>query len=392
MLGVVPDGGQQGGLVAAPRHPDVHPGSAQPAEPERQLGGVAGLHRDEDLTRQPALQAGFLAIDLLEQVLDEVRGGGVLDLFDDPAALAADPAAADVEDLHGGFEFILVQGEDVRVGALGQDHGVAFEDLLERDDVVTDPRRPLVVQFRHGGGHVLFQPGDERLGLTAHEGAEVLGQGAVVLGRDAADARCRALVDVAEQAGPAAGFGPFQDTGAAAADREDAQQGVHGVPDGPGGVGAEVAGALAPLTAQDLDPGVLLPHRDGEVRVALVIPEHHVEAGLEFLDPGVFKLQRLELAADDGPLDAAGRVDHGIRFGEQPRRIGEVGVQPRAEVLGLADVDDPAVRVAEAVHARIGRNFTRLGSVTRWICHSSSLLRRQPCPGRLSPRARRWCG
>ena len=388
VLGVLPDGGQQGGLVAALRHPDVHPGPAQPAEPLRQLRGVAGLRRDEDLAGQPALEAGFLAVDLLEQVLDEVRGGGVLDLFDDPAALAADPAAADVEDLHGGFEFILVQGEDVGVGALGEDDGVAFEDLLERDDVVADPRRPLVVQFRHGGGHVLFQPRDERLGLAAHEGAEVLGQGAVVLGRDAADAGRRALVDVAEQAGPAAGFGPFQDAGAAAADREDAQQGVHGVADGTGGVRAEVAGALAAFAAQDLDPGVLLPHGDGQVRVAFVVPEHHVEPGLEFLDPGVFELQRLELAADDGPLDAAGRVDHRIRFGEQPGRVGEVGVQPRTEVLGLADIDDPAVRVAEAVHARIGRNLTRLGSVTRWICHSSSLLSLRRCPGRRRAGAR----
>ncbi len=264
--------------------------------------------------------------------------------------------------------------------------------FLQRDDVVTEPRRPLVVEFRHGRGHLLFQPGDERLGLAAHERAEVLGQGAVVLGGDPADAGRGAFVDVAEQAGPAAGFGAFQDAGAAAADREDAQQGVHGVPDGAGGVRAEVPGALAPIAAQDLDARVLLAHGDGQVRVGFVVPEHHVEAGLEFLDPGVFELQRLELAAHHGPLDAAGRVDHRVGFGQQPGRVGEVGVQPRAEVLGLADVDDPAVRIAEAVHARVGRNFTRLGSVTRWICHTSSLLSgSRRCRGRTGsgPAARR---
>ena len=129
VLGVVPDGGHQRRLVAAPGHADIHFRAAQPAEPLREFGGVARLGRNQDLPGQPALAPGFLAVDLLEQVLHEVRGGGVLDFFHDPAALAADPSAADVEHLDGGFEFVLVQGEDVGVGVLRQDHGVAFEDL-----------------------------------------------------------------------------------------------------------------------------------------------------------------------------------------------------------------------------------------------------------------------
>ena len=95
-------------------------------------------------------------------MLDQVRGGGVLDLFHDPAALAADPAAADVEDLHGGLELVLVQGEDVGVGVLGQDHGVAFEDLPQRGDVVPEPGRAFVVELGDCRGHLLFQPRDER--------------------------------------------------------------------------------------------------------------------------------------------------------------------------------------------------------------------------------------
>ncbi|CAH0286944.1 hypothetical protein SRABI128_03794 [Microbacterium sp. Bi128] len=272
-----------------------------------------------------------------------------------------------------------MQGEDVGVRALGQDDGVTFEDLLKRHDVVPEPGRAFVVELSNCRGHLPFQPVDERLGFAAHERAEVLGQGAVVRGGDPADARRGTFVDVAEQAGPAAGFGALQHPGAAAADREHPQQGVHGVPDRAGGVGAEVPGPLAPVAAQHLDARVLLPHRHGEVRVAFVVPEHHVEAGREFFDPGVFQLQRLEFAAHHGPFDAAGRVDHGIGFGHEPGGVGEIGVQPGTEVLGLADVDDPAVRIAEAVHARIGRNFTRLGSVTRWICHTSSLLSRRRC-------------
>ena len=98
-------------------------------------------------------------------MLHEVRGGGILDLFHDPAALAADPAAADVEDLDRRLQLVLVQGEDVGVGVLGQDHGVAFKDLFQRDDVVPEPGRPFVVELRDGGGHLLFQPRDERAWL-----------------------------------------------------------------------------------------------------------------------------------------------------------------------------------------------------------------------------------
>ena len=96
----------------------------------RELGRVAGFGRDEDLAGQPALDSGLVAVDLQEQVLDEVRRGRVLDFFHDPAALAADPAAADVEDLYRSFQLILMQGEDVGVGVFGQDDGVAFKDLL----------------------------------------------------------------------------------------------------------------------------------------------------------------------------------------------------------------------------------------------------------------------
>ena len=159
---------------------------------------------------------------------------------------------ADVEHLDCSFEFVLVECENIGVGVFGQHHGVPLEDLAEGRDVVADPGGPLVVQFSDGGSHVLFQPRDEALGFAAHEGAEVLGQGPVLLRGDAADAGRRALVDVAEQARPATGLGALEDTGAAAAHREHTQQGVHGFPDGTGRVRTEVARALPPLSAHHL--------------------------------------------------------------------------------------------------------------------------------------------
>src|SRR5215207_6696550 len=76
-------------------------------------------------------------------------------------------------------------------------------------------------------------------------------------------------------------------------------------------------------------------------------------------------------------------MDHGVGLRQQPCGIREIGVQPRTEAFGLADIDDPPVRIPEPVNAWVGRNLTRLGPVGRWICHGSSLLRRSDTPCRM---------
>ena len=125
------------------------------------------------------------------------------------------------------------------------------------------------------------------------------------------------------------------------------------------GVGAEVADALLLRAAPDHDPRELLGQRDRQPRVGLVVAVLHVEARVELLDPGVLQLQRLDLGADDGPLDR-GRGGHHRRGARvQVGEVLEVRRQPGAQVLGLADVDDPAAGVAEPVDARRGRDRPR---------------------------------
>src|SRR6185312_3356802 len=117
-------------------------------------------------------------------------------------------------------------------------------------------------------------------------------------------------------------------------------------------------------------PRVLLPHRDGQERVGLVVPVADVEPRVELLDPVVFQLQRLDLGGHHGPLDAAGAGDHLRGARVQARQVREVGVQPLAQALGLADVDDPAARVAELVYAGRVRNRAGGGAVDGWIRHT----------------------
>ena len=167
---------------------------------------------------------------------------------------------------------------------------------------------------------------------------------------DPADARRGALADVAEQAGPADLAGALEHAGGAGAGREDAGERVERLADRPGvGVGPEVADALPLRPAHHLQPRVLLVQGDREARVALVVAVADVEPRVELLDPVVLELQRLDLGADDGPLDARRGRHHLPGARVQARDVGEVAVQPLAEALGLADVDDPAVRVAEPV-------------------------------------------
>src|SRR5690606_35339917 len=95
VLGVLADGGSELPLVPALRHADVDPGAAQTAQPGAHLVEVGGQHRAEHLARYRVARldpAGLLdgPVHLLQQVLDELAVGDVLDLLDDPATLTAD--------------------------------------------------------------------------------------------------------------------------------------------------------------------------------------------------------------------------------------------------------------------------------------------------------------
>ncbi len=189
--------------------------------------------------------------------------------------------------------------------------------------------------------------------------------------RDPADARRAALADVAEQARPADLPGALEHAGRAGPRREHAQQQVERLADRPGvAVRAEVPHALALGAAHHLQPGVLLVQGDRERGIGLVVAVADVEPRVELLDPGVLELQRLDLGADDRPLDARGRRDHLPGALVQVAEVGEVGVQPLAQALRLADVDDPAALIAELVDPRFERDRARRGPVGRGIGHA----------------------
>ena len=129
-------------------------------------------------------------------------GGIVLfaGLLDDPAPLPPNPAAANVKDLHGGFQVVVGERDDVGVGPVAEHHRLLLQRTLERTDVVAQAGGPLEVQLCRGGVHLPLQVARETIGLAGQEIAEVHHDLPMLGGADPINAGGRALVDVAEQA------------------------------------------------------------------------------------------------------------------------------------------------------------------------------------------------
>ncbi|CAM5574116.1 hypothetical protein SMICM304S_11676 [Streptomyces microflavus] len=370
LLGVALDRRHEVLLVAALRDAQADLGAPALGEPLGDRLGVLGQGGDQDLLGDGV--AALLPVQLLEGVFDEAGGVDRLDLVGDPAALAADPAAAHVEDLEGGLQLVLGDGDEVGVGGVGEDDCALLHGPLERLGVVPEPGGALVLHLLGRLHHVLLQAADVGARTPGHEVAEVLGQLPVFLGGDPADAGGRALVDVAQQARAAGAGGVLEDPGGAGADGEDAEHQVDRLADRPGvPVRTEVAHALLLGAAHHLDAGELLVQRDGEVGIALVVPVLDVEPGVELLDPGVLQLERLDLGGDDRPLDGCGGRDHRARTRVEIGQVLEVVGHALAEVLGLPDVDHPAVLVAELVDPRGVGDLPRAGAVAGGVCHVS---------------------
>ena len=364
-LGVLDDGVEQRTLLAAQGDADVDLG----APPVRQVRDerVLGLDRRQDVRRN--LQV--VGVELLEERLQELGERAVVGAVGDPAALAADAAVDDVEDLHGHLVPVVGQAHDVDAEAVGEHDGVLFLDLLERGQGVAQDGGALEVEIRGGLVHVALDAPDDAAGLASHEGAEVLGDLAVLLGAHPADARCGALADVAQQAGAPGGPGAVEHALGAGAHGEHAQQEVHGLADGPRlAEGAEVAHTALLRAAADEDPGVLLVHRDGEPGVGLVVAVLHVEPRVELLDPRVLELERLEFVAHHRPFDLVRGAHHRLGAEVQCRGVREVGVQALTQVFCLAHVEDVTERIEEPVHPGVRGDAARAWAVARGIGHA----------------------
>ena len=107
----------------------------EPRSPHEPLGQRVDVRRQlghEDLARHGLARVvrglrerRLFAVELREEPLDQRGRLGRLDLVDHPAALAADPAPAHVEDLDRRLQLVLGEGDDVGVRAVAEHDGLA---------------------------------------------------------------------------------------------------------------------------------------------------------------------------------------------------------------------------------------------------------------------------
>ena len=128
----------------------------------------------------------------------------------------------------------------------------------------------------------------------------------------------------------------------------------HAVGEVAGKVGAVVGGAVLAQAAGDEDLGEAVGERELDVGVGLVVAQQDVEARLALLDEVVFESQGLVLVGDEDVVEVDGLAHQRAGFGVGLRGFKQVGADARAQVVGLADVDDLALGVLVEVHAGLG--------------------------------------
>ena len=263
-------------------------------------------------------------------------------------AVAVVVATADEEDLYASLAGGLVGGDDVGVGEAGRvDHGGAL-DVGEAADTVADGGGALEFEVfcrqLHLAGEFLL----DVAGLAAEEGFGLGDVVAVFGGIDPADARGGAALDLVQQAGA----GAVGENGVlAGAEQEHALHGGDGLVDGPGGGEGAVIAAFAGAGAAvlgDLREGVVFGQH--QPRVALVVAQDDVEAGLEPLDEVGFEQEGFGFGVGGDDLHRDGLVHHAPQPLGQADDLGVVG-DALPEVAGLADVERLAAGVEHAVDA-----------------------------------------
>ena len=306
--------------------------------------------RHVDLARD----RGRPGVVLLEEAREDLVVGRLADRVEQVHVAPDHLAVADDEQGHRGLVVLARHPDHVELGAREGGHLLALHRALDRADLVAVLGRALVVLLLGGGRHLDLERLDQRLLAALQEQLDLLDVGAVVVLRDGLDARALAALDVVQEARPLERALPVLDVDRAGAEREQPADEVHRLVHARRrGVRPEVAAAVVHELARPLDAREVVAQRDLDVRVALVVLEPDVEAGLEPLDEVRLEEQRLRHAVDLGHLDVRDPVDDAADPVDLSARrlLLPVAANAAAQALRLADVQDVAPGVPHQVHA-----------------------------------------
>jgi hypothetical protein len=268
-------------------------------------------------------------------------------------------AVADLEDLRVGVGPVDGDGDDVDRPDRLVGHALALEQRAHGAQAVALERRLLVLARDRRRLHLLLEVALDLAVAPGEEGHDAVDRLVVLLARDVADAGRPAALDVVVQARRARA--PPRLDALAGTEEEDLAQQVERAAHALGvRVGPEVDAVAAVALAREVDAREFLVHRDRDERIGLVVAQADVEARAVLLDEVLLGQQRLGLGGDEHELHPVDRVDHLV--GAARDRVGEVAGHPLLQRLGLADIDDLALVVAEQVDARpVGQRLALLG-------------------------------
>ena len=222
--------------------------------------------------------------------------------------------------------------------------------LVEPLQGVPQLRRALEIELPARREHALPQPRAHVERLALEEEHHVLDHTAIIVLALVADAWRAAALDVVVEARTVGSLA--RQVPVAGAHREDSPDDLQGLAQGADvGVGPEVAGTLDAHAPDHEHARERLAQRHGDVRVALVVREADVEAGLVLLDEVVLEQQGLGLVRNDDRLEVGDLANQRRVVGAVRVIRSEVARHPLAQALRLPDVEHFARGVLPEVDA-----------------------------------------
>ena len=136
LLCVLRDRRMELALVASLRNPDGDLALTQLRQPLLVQRRIRRQFGDEDLLRPT--DGVVVEVQPLEHPTHELRPIEFLSLVDDETATSHDPALSDEEHLHGRFEFIVVDPDDIGVLVLREHHLLLLDGLADGRQTIAE--------------------------------------------------------------------------------------------------------------------------------------------------------------------------------------------------------------------------------------------------------------
>ncbi len=284
---------------------------------------------------------GRLRIELLDEFAQDLFIVFFLGAFQDEIFSADQFTAADEEDLNTGFTIITGHCDHIGIGLIAADHFLAFDDFINRLELVADDSRFFILEIFSSLFHSLIQPFDYGVGATLQKFAKVINDLAIVLLIDCTNTRGCAEFDVVIEASAAVLTGDLPVTGQIG---EDLSEQIQCLVDSPyAGIRAEIAPAIIPHLAGYSQFGEGVLPMDFDVGIAFIVFQADIILGPVPLDQRHFEDQRFQFRADHDPLNIGDLMHQAACFSVILGRAVEIGTDPVAQIDGFANVNDLSV-------------------------------------------------